>query len=119
MTPNTTRPAIKETEQAYLGSSFDADFEVLAVENLVYNPSTNSLERMMASSSPTATFLLADEDETATYSYTGFQDKDGRWYIVRESLASGAYRYASGNNNYTTNWTNRASLTYNYPEGTF
>ncbi len=68
---------------------------------------------------PTVSFLIADEEEGATYAYTGFESSSGSWYIQRETLASGAYRYVAGTSDYSTAWTNRASQTYQYPSQTF
>jgi hypothetical protein len=46
--------------------------------------------------------------------YHGYLDKDGGWYIVKYSRAAGTRRFARGSASYSTNWTNRASLTYSY-----
>jgi len=57
-------------------------------------------------------YYISDIDDASDPKYYGFLDKDGNWYILKET--SGTYRYEHGSANYTTNWTNRASLTYNY-----
>lgn len=44
--------------------------------------------------------------------YYGFLKSNGNWYILKEE--AGAYRYIFGTSGYTTNWTNRASLSYEY-----
>lgn len=61
-------------------------------------------------------YVIADKDDDASPNYYGFTDKEGNWYIMRETISSGAdtYRYTKGESNYDTNWTNRASLTYDY-----
>ena len=46
--------------------------------------------------------------------YYGFINSVGHWIILQEIAASGTYRYSSGQSSYSTNWTNRASLTYGY-----
>ena len=48
--------------------------------------------------------------------YRGYLDKDGNWFIVKETITadSRTYRYKKGTSDYTTNWTGRAGLTYNY-----
>lgn len=75
--------------------------------------------RIPVSTNPLANYLVTDEEETATYAYTGFENASGSWCIQRETLASGAYRYAAGTSDYSTAWTNRASQTYQYPSQTF
>ena len=60
-------------------------------------------------------FKISDIDDSGlVYAYYGFLDKDGNWYIMREDITTNAYRYTRGAANYTTNWTNRATLTYDY-----
>lgn len=71
------------------------------------------------SGNPLSQYIIADEEETGTYGYTGFENASGGWYIQRETLASGAYRYAAGSSNYSTAWTGRAGQTYDYPSETF
>lgn len=61
---------------------------------------------------PLAKYKIADTDDASATKYYGFTDIDGNWYILKES--SSTYRYSTGTANYATNWTNRASLTYDY-----
>lgn len=61
-----------------------------------------------------AGYLISDTDDTSNPKYYGFLDKFGNWYILRENTSTKTYRYCKGSNDYTTNWTNRASLTYDY-----
>lgn len=82
-------------------------------------PFLNEAGQLPVATSPLSGYLIADEEETATYAYTGFETSSGGWCIQRETLASGAYRYAAGSSNYSTAWTNRASQTYQYPSQTF
>lgn len=63
-------------------------------------------------------YHINDLDDTAVPKYYGFENKDGAWYIMRESPAK-SYRYASGSSNYSTAWTNRASQTYTIFSGAF
>ena len=50
------------------------------------------------------------------YNYYGYVrvkgTNEGEWVIIRENTAQTEYRYAIGGSGYSTNWTNRASLTY-------
>lgn len=56
-------------------------------------------------------YKVNDVDESADPKYYGFSDKDGKWYIL-ENTSDSAFRYSKGDDDYSTNWTNRASLTY-------
>ena len=59
-------------------------------------------------------YNIADIDADASPNYYGFEHPNKSWYIMRETLATGAdtYRYSKGDSDFAANWTNRASLTY-------
>lgn len=69
-----------------------------------------------------AGYKAADTDQNpGGTSYYGFTDTAGNWYIMKEVQTSMVYNYTfiAGTTNYSTNWTNRASLTYATYEATF
>ena len=66
-----------------------------------------------AEAHPTDGYEITEIDDASSPSYYGFLKKNGYWYIMRED-SSGAYRYTKGTSDFSTNWTNRASLTYDY-----
>lgn len=57
-------------------------------------------------------FRFRNWERTATYSYVGYQQGSGNWYIVRCTLSTHALEEAAGATNYSTAWTGRAGLTY-------
>lgn len=50
--------------------------------------------------------------DAGTYNYYGYAKAKGNWVILREKDDETQYRYAIGKEDYSTNWTNRESLTY-------
>lgn len=62
---------------------------------------------------PTDGYNIAEIDDTGADTYYGYINKDGAWFVRKES-STGAYRYSKGASDFTTNWTNRLSLTYDY-----
>ena len=66
---------------------------------------------------PTDGYKITELDDS-TPAFYGFVNKDGEWFIMREDSA-GAYRYTSGSSGFATNWTNRATLTYDYFDNIF
>ncbi len=66
---------------------------------------------------PTDGYRISQLDDS-TPAYYGFVDKNGNWYIMQED-ASGNYRYAKGASSFSTNWTNRAALSYDYFDAIF
>lgn len=67
-------------------------------------------------------YKVAETDEpSGGPSYYGFQDDEGFWYIMKETVSGDtkSYRYTKGTSGFSTNWTNRASLTYDTFENTF
>lgn len=61
---------------------------------------------------PTDAYSISNTEDTGTYKYFGFEDKDGNWYILRKTIATNIYLYTAGASDYSTGWTNRASQTY-------
>lgn len=59
-------------------------------------------------------FKISDTDDSADTKYFGYVDEHGGWLIMKEVTSAGTFRYAMGRSSYTTNWTNRAGLTYSY-----
>jgi hypothetical protein len=71
-----------------------------------------------AEKSPTDGYRVSEIDDTSLPSYYGFVDKDGNWYVAKED-SSGSYRYSKGTSSFSTNWTGRAALTYDYFDAIF
>ncbi len=67
--------------------------------------------------SPTDAYGVTEIDDSVP-SYYGFVNKEGAWYITKESN-DGSYRYNKGSSNFSSNWSSRASLTYDYFDATF
>lgn len=68
---------------------------------------------------PRTGYAISDKEATATYKYFGFEDADGKWYIMRKTIATNIFLYANGTSGYATAWTNRASQTYATFDTTF
>lgn len=67
---------------------------------------------------PTDGYTITEVDDGTTDSYYGFVNQTGAWYITHETSA-GAYRYAKGSSNFSTSWTNRTLLSYDYFDNVF
>lgn len=80
-----------------------------------------SVNDSVAFNAQMAGYLICDSDDTGAVKYYGFEDVEGRWYILKEdtSVSPKTYRLTKGNSGYSTNFTNRASLTYGYPSVIF
>jgi len=69
---------------------------------------------------PYIRYKTVDEDDdgvSTSIKYYGFIDPEGHWYILKVDPSGNpkTYRYAFGGVAYQTNWTNRASLSYDLP----
>jgi hypothetical protein len=53
-----------------------------------------------------------DDSSQTTYTYFGKQTSTWAYQIMRLTNATDAFEYAYGTSDYTTNWTNRAILSY-------
>jgi hypothetical protein len=58
----------------------------------------------------------SDEDTTGNIQYFGYLNVNGKWIIqeIDRTTSVAAIRYCNGNTGYSTAWTNRAILTYDY-----
>ena len=70
---------------------------------------------------PTDGYKITEIDDAGSDAYTGFIKKGGAWYIIKEigSGSDASYRYTKGASDFTTNWTNRTSLSYGYFDSVF
>ncbi len=67
---------------------------------------------------PTDGYKVSELDDATLPAYYGFVHKSGAWYIMKEA-SDGTYRYTKGNSGYSTNWTDRDTLTYGYFDDIF
>lgn len=63
---------------------------------------------------PSINYKAADLDDASTTQYFGFVTPGGAWYIMRLDTTAGTIRHVKGAADYTTNWTGRVALTYDY-----
>lgn len=65
-------------------------------------------------------YIASNVDETDP-NYYGFEDADGNWIIMKETIAGDlkAYTFAKGVSGYATAWTNRATQSYDTVSNTF
>ena len=66
----------------------------------------------LSDADPTSKYKITDIDPTAGNQYFGYTDKDNNWYIMH--LTTTQARYIKGDSGYTTAWTGRAGLSYDY-----
>jgi hypothetical protein len=69
-------------------------------------------------------YLIVEQDAnySATYQYTQYTNRDGKWYLMRSEIISSTlteYKYCKGDSAASTAWTNRASKTYGTPDSIF
>lgn len=67
---------------------------------------------------PTDGYNVTEIDDSSSPIYYGYVNKDGAWFIMKED-SDGAYRYTKGSSGFSTSWTNRASLSYDYFDAVF
>lgn len=66
---------------------------------------------------PTDGYSIAQIDSSIP-SYYGYMDKDGNWYIIKENN-DGSFRYARGLGSFSTYWSMRSTLSYDYFDNVF
>lgn len=60
---------------------------------------------------PTDNYIIS-ETAYGTNNYYGFIDQGSGWYIMKQDLTAGTFRYIKGENNFDANWSNRVHLNY-------
>lgn len=99
-------------------SIFGRKIESLFNGQSIQMPSLNSnppsgLTNPSASVSPTEGYAIAEIDE-GDIGYYGFINKQGAWFIMKEDLESGSFRYVKGGSDFPSNWAKRENLKYDY-----
>jgi len=59
-------------------------------------------------------FRASDIDDSGDTKYYGFLAYNSEWYILREDTVAKTFRYVRGQGAYSTAWTGRAALSYDY-----
>jgi hypothetical protein len=62
---------------------------------------------------PTDNYKISEVDYGIN-SYYGFMDQAEGWFIMKEDVNAGTYRYIKGDDNFPDNWNNRENLKYDY-----
>jgi hypothetical protein len=70
------------------------------------------LSEIDAKQDPLSAYQVSDKDLGGETEYLGYVDKDGNWFI--QQMTTTAHRFIKGTSDYTTSWTGRAGLTYDY-----
>lgn len=68
---------------------------------------------------PLGMYKISDQDPAGDPQYYGYLAHDGSYYIQKIDVAGNAFRYYAGKDNYAAQWTNRASLPYDYFDAIF
>jgi len=99
----------KRTENAFFGSMNSAgSVTIKDSQGNKIDPSEKQ---------PTDGYKINELDDSDT-TYYGFVRKDGAWFIMREE-PNGSFRYSKGPSNFSTGWTNRVGLSYDYFDNVF
>ncbi len=115
------KPDIENSEQGVLNKSFDREYEVLAVEALVFNPDTNTLDRMTqpGSSSSSSTSYESRNDTTTDTNLVylgkaipGTATSAASWQIKRYNKSAGHMSFADDVTTFTKEWDSRTSYSY-------
>lgn len=111
----TTTPYRQDAKENNLVDSYSQVGSVVARNTVIFDENGNALT-LLSKDDVLDCYQTSDIDEaSATVTYIGKIDRAGNWYIMKIDSTSGTtFRFIKGTSSYTTNWTNRAALTYNY-----
>ena len=66
-----------------------------------------------AESQPTDGYRISEIDDN-DFTYYGFTNKTGGWFIMKEDPDTGSFRYSKGESDFSSNWKGRKRLGYDY-----
>jgi hypothetical protein len=93
----------RRVESLFFGNTFQA---------------TNTSGTLPSSQTPQSTqpfegYKISEIDD-GVVSYYGFINREGAWLIMQEDTRTSSFRYAKGNLNFSSNWSAREGLKYDY-----
>jgi hypothetical protein len=111
----TTTPYRPEAKENNLVDSYSQVGSVVARNTVIFDENGNAIT-LLSKDDVLDCYQTSDIDEaSATVTYIGKIDRAGNWFIQKIDQTSGiSMRFIKGTSAYTTNWTNRASLSYDY-----
>lgn len=59
-------------------------------------------------------YHVHEADETGDPRYYGYCNIDGSWVIMEQTMSTGAHRYIFGKSAFSTSWTGKSGLSYDY-----
>ena len=99
---------LTQIETGYLATTASKQDEIIdAIENITVTSES-------APSKPTDAYGYCASSATSTHEYAFFEDKDGNWYIMRETLATEVVDYTKGTGGYDSVYVDKDSA----PSGT-
>lgn len=72
-----------------------------------------------AESQPLDGYKISEILEDNVVSFYGFTNKDGAWFVMKVDTDTGSVRYSRGDVNFSSNWTSRRNLRYDYFSNVF
>lgn len=115
-----TTPYRQDAKENNLTDSYSQVGSVVAKNTVIYDELGNAIT-LLSKDDVLDCYQTSDIDEaSATVTYIGKIDRAGNWYIEKiDSTTGTTFRFIKGTSGYTTNWTNRAGLTYGYFDAIF
>lgn len=100
----------KRAESLLFGKAAESGIAVL--EDTTGNK-INPAERQ-----PTDGYIISEVDN-GEFTFYGFVNKNGGWYIMKENPDTGSFRYTKGESNFPGGWNDRKLLNYDYFHNVF
>ncbi len=115
-----TTPYRQDAKENNWTDSYSQVGSVVAKNTVIYDEDGNFIT-LLSKDDVLDCYQTSDVDEaSAPVTYIGKIDRAGNWFIQKIDQTSGVtIRFVKGASGYTTNWTNRASLTYGYFDAIF
>ena len=97
-----------------IAANYNASSGLNGLLRLIIKTLVDDFTKLNGIINPIEKYHISDEESGGTVEYYGKVANNGAWFILKIDTVAKTYRYANGSSNYTTGWTGRAGLTYQY-----
>lgn len=108
----------RRAETLLFGESIES--RIATIENTITGSPTSSEATSLAETTgPNSGYRISEMSNNIDSTFYGFTNDAGMWFIMKEDIETGSFRYVKGNENFPKNWDRRDNLSYDYYHNVF
>lgn len=108
----------RRAETLLFGESIES--RIATIEKSITGESTITADAAINQNvSSTQGYRISEMSSDSTSTYYGFTNDAGMWFVMKEEVDSGSFRYVRGQSDFPKNWDKRENLSYDYYHNVF